>query len=256
MSTHTSAYRYDFQSSCSDMISREEEISLAVRTQAGDKTALSKLIQANIRFVGYIAKRYKHKPFEEIVSDGMLGLIIAAGKYDAGRNVRFISYAVWWIRQSILFYAYDGKLIRMSTRMMNKVKKLRKQNMTDTTKHKYKKKQYAIEAAMQQTSVYSLDTKLSDGSNETYLDKTAGNISIENDASDSETTDRRKEWFNRAINSLSNRDRDIIIHRYGLNDEKRLTLRELGEKYSLSKERIRQMQNRILKEIKEHFVDE
>ncbi len=247
------------------VLSSEEEKELGRKIQQGDKEALKKLIKHNLKFVVSMAKKYRNfgVPFLDLINEGNLGLIKAAKKFDPDKNIKFISYASWWIKQSIIKF-----LTEQSTPVKIPIKARNRNRKIDSIKNKYKEEfnQYPENreimkesglsekelrnAEFTKLSFDSLDQSINDNNDATLLD-----LISENKESLEEKHIRQDliEEVNNYLSSLSERDQDIIRLRYGLYDGKPRTLREIGEKYNISKERVRQLENKIIAKLKKRF---
>jgi len=245
------------------LLSREEEEELAKRAMKGDEEAKQKLVEANLRFVVSIAKKYQVSGISliDLINEGNLGLIIAADKFDYRKGYHFISYAVWWIRQSILkAIAEKSRLIRLPLNRTTDIRKI--EESINKLTAKLKRTPSAAEIADH------LDMENEEVS--TLLNAAQGYISLENpigndDSSvlsdiisdksapkpdDNVMTSSLVESLNEALNSLTETERIIVNLRYGINNHKRMSLEKIGKKFGLSKERIRQIEKKAIKKLK------
>jgi RNA polymerase primary sigma factor len=245
------------------LLSREEEEELAKRAMKGDEEAKQKLVEANLRFVVSIAKKYQVSGISliDLINEGNLGLIIAADKFDYRKGYHFISYAVWWIRQSILkAIAEKSRLIRLPLNRTTDIRKI--EESINKLTAKLKRTPSAAEIADH------LDMENEEVS--TLLNAAQGYISLENpigndDSSvlsdiisdksapkpdDNVITSSLVESLNEALNSLTETERIIVNLRYGINNHKRMSLEKIGKKFGLSKERIRQIEKKAIKKLK------
>lgn len=244
------------------LLTREEEIELTQRLKKGDSQARAKLIRSNLRFVISIAKQYKNSGLllEDLIGEGNLGLIIATDRFDPDKGYHFISYAVYWIRQSILRAINEkSKLIRLP---LNKAMDLvdleravhqcyyKTGHMPDVEDLAaiLKKEPREIKNIMSMNNEYvSLEKDFNmDGVKDRLADvvEDKNSKTVEDILSDKELTEELKI----AMEELSDIEKEIINARYGLDQEKK-TLKEVGEKYSFTKERIRQIEKKALKKM-------
>lgn len=202
------------------LLSDEEEYKLAVLAKNGDEQARNKLVCSNSRFVISIAKKFQGRglDLEDLISEGNLGLLVAVDKFEPEKGYKFISYAVWWIRQSIMKAINDkSRMVRIP---VNKI------NQADL---------YAID-------VSSLDSPVGDDEGSSVGDFIPSSENLEDDIMNKALT----ESINRILSQFSERERDVIVRRYGLNNQKPLSLKEVGDIYGLTKERIRQIEKKMI----------
>lgn len=243
--SQNTTYLYNFSSLPSKLLTWEEEIALGKRVQSGDINAVNTLICSNLRFVAAIAKEYRYKPFKDTVSDGIMGLIEAARRFNPDKNVRFVSYAVWWIRQSIMQHMLDDKMIKVSKRTIAKIRQLTKQSNNS-------KLSATVSAGIGASrDCFSLDRKINENSELFFIDTIKSRTNIQNEIIKNDL----KKYTKQAIKKLTNRERDIIVHRFGLDDKTKWTLQKLADKYGITKERVRQIQNTVFEKLKEEFDD-
>lgn len=247
-----------------DLVSVEEEIELAVRIRNGDQQALEKLVKANLRFVVSVAKQYQnnHLPLMDLISEGNIGLVKAAQRYDETRGFKFISYAVWWIRQSIMqAMSEQGRLIRLP---LNKVGALTKiYNSFAELEQKYEREPTPEELAegmdltlevIKETlkaapGHVSMDAPFEGGENTSYLDVLENADSAEADKGLA-YTDSLKLDIEKALSSLTEREQAIIKMYFGLGGEESMTLHEIGASLNLTQERIRQIKDRAIRKLR------
>ena len=238
---------------------REEEIALARAIRAGDEEALNRLVAANLRFVVAVAKRYAHHgiPLEELVNEGNLGLINAARRYDETRGVRFLSYAVWWIRQSILeSLARDGRIVRVPAGRMARARRVsRASGRLSQSLHRFPDpgevalelglaEQQVIDVWGLQRSDLSLDAPVSESDEVSLVDF----LSI-GDSPDHSIDFERQEQARRLaeqVQGLPEREAEILNRYFGLMDHPPETMAEIGQSLGVSRERIRTIKERAL----------
>ncbi len=246
-----------------DLLTVEEEVELAQRIRKGDKTALDKLTKANLRFVVSVAKQYQHQglTLQDLINEGNLGLIKAAEKFDETRGFKFISYAVWWIRQSILqALAEQSRIVRLPLNQVGAANKIYKFYSSFQQEHKRMptSREVAEELGIPRHNVNrvikaagkhrSMDAPLSSDSDSNNLIDVMEN-------SNAEATDKtlmRESLLNeieRAFTTLPEREAFIIRSFYGINTMQ-LSLREIGEELNLTRERVRQLRERALRKLR------
>lgn len=246
-----------------DLITPDEEVRLAKRIKEGDQIALEKLTKANLRFVVSVAKQYQNQGLTlgDLINEGNLGLIKAAQRFDETRGFKFISYAVWWIRQSILqALAEQSRIVRLP---LNRVGSLNKISKTfSELEQKYEREPSPDELAevLQVTTAevidtmkisgrhVSMDAPFAHGEENSLLDV------LENDGEDTPDqgliSDSLRKEVTRALGTLTQREADVIILYFGLNGEQALTLEEIGEKFSLTRERVRQIKEKAIRRLR------
>jgi RNA polymerase primary sigma factor len=245
------------------LITAEEEVDLARRIHTGDMDARNLLINANLRFVVSVSKQYLNQGLSlpDMINEGNLGLIKAAGRFDETRGFKFISYAVWWIRQSITqALAEQVRIVRLPLNRIGHINKIRK--MTAKLEQEYEREPtileitQALELAPEDVAVainnvswhISLDAPLTLNEDGTMYD-----VLIYDDAfrPDKELLiDSLSKEIERSLNSLSQREADIIRLYYGLSGKHTHTLEEIGEEFNLTRERIRQIKDKAIKRLK------
>lgn len=245
-----------------ELVSPEEEVELAQRIRKGDQRALDKLTRANLRFVVSVAKQYQNQGLSlpDLINEGNLGLIKAAEKFDETRGFKFISYAVWWIRQSILqALAEQSRIVRLP---LNQVGSLNKINKAFSKFEQENERQPSSEELSEMIDVpkekisdtlrvsgrhVSVDAPFVDGEDNSLLDV------LPND--DSPMADRGlvneslSTEIDRALATLTTREREIVKSFFGIGCQE-MTLEEIGEKFGLTRERVRQIKEKAIRRLK------
>ena len=244
------------------LLSREEEADLARRSRAGDRDALQRLVNANLRFVVTVAKRYVHQglTLADLVNEGNLGLLKAADRFDETRGFKFISYAVWWIRQSILQALLDhSRLVRLpqnQTAQLLKVNRARTQLQSGGQENPTPEQIGAILGLATEDVRRSLEL----GGGEVALDDgEAGDRPLSETLTDDDQprADARllervlREDVRRSLAALSGREATVIVLYYGLDDDEALTLEAIGRRLGLTRERIRQIKEKALRKMRQ-----
>jgi len=245
-----------------ELVSMEEEVELAQRIRKGDRKALERLTKANLRFVVSVAKQYQNQGLSlaDLINEGNVGLIKAAEKFDETRGFKFISYAVWWIRQSILqAIAEQSRIVRLPLNQVGSVNKINRilnkfeqeherRPSIDEIADKVDLPQEKIEDAMKVNNRHvSVDAPFVDGEDNSLLD-----ILINDD---SPMADRQlvleslRDEINRALLTLNERERNIIEAFFGINQPE-MTLEEIGDKYGLTRERVRQIKEKAIRRLR------
>lgn len=245
------------------LLTPEEEKALGYRVQAGDKAALQKLIESNLRFVIKIAKKYRKSglPFLDLINEGNLGLIEAARRFDPERNVRFTSYAVWWIRQSILHYlSQASQVYRLSPKTANilyrvatTLSKKRSEQSENPSREELarevgvtvKELNASLEAV---AGTLSLDHPIDESG-----DLTLGDALEQRTIPSAETSSATvflREQLDKTLGSLTAMEESVLRLRFGLDDDNPMTLKQIGDQMHLSRERIRQIEAQALNKLR------
>jgi RNA polymerase primary sigma factor len=246
-----------------DLITPEMEVDLAKRIKQGDQVALEKLTKANLRFVVSVAKQYQNNGLTlgDLINEGNLGLIKAAMRFDETRGFKFISYAVWWIRQSILqALAEQSRVVRLP---LNRVGSLNKMSKTiSELEQKFQREPSVAELAevmavtieevehtMRSSGRHvSMDAPFVTGEENSLLDVLTSN---DERTPDSDLIDESlKREVGRALSTLTNRESEVISYYFGLNGSQPLTLEEIGDKFNLTRERVRQIKEKATRRLK------
>ena len=246
-----------------ELISVEEEVELAQRIRKGDKEALEKLTKANLRFVVSVAKQYQNQGLSlpDLINEGNLGLIKAAEKFDETRGFKFISYAVWWIRQSILqALAEQSRIVRLPLNQVGSLNKINKAFARFEQEHERtpSAEELANELELPKEKVtdtlrvagrhISVDAPFADGEDNSLLDVLVNTDSPNADRgliNESLATE-----VERALEILTERERDIIRYFFGIGCSE-MTLEEIGEKFDLTRERVRQIKEKAIRKLRQ-----
>ena len=247
-----------------ELISAEEEVELARRIKTGDRKALEKLTKANLRFVVSVAKQYQNQGLSlpDLINEGNIGLLKAAEKFDETRGFKFISYAVWWIRQSILqAIAEQGRVVRLPLNQVGSVNRINKvlskfeqenerrpsvDEIADKTDLPHDKIEDVLKVNTRQVSV---DAPMADGDGTSMIDF------MQSDSDSSTDEELLKESLRAEIASalsvLNDRERNVIEAFYGINQPE-CTMEEIGKKYGLTRERVRQIREKAIRRLKQN----
>ena len=246
-----------------DLISVAEEVQLAQKIKQGDQLALEKLVTANLRFVVSVAKQYQNQGLSlpDLINEGNLGLIKAAKRFDETRGFKFISYAVWWIRQSIMqASAEQSRIIRLPLNQVGTLNKIKKATSkleqefertpsAEEIAEKLEMPDYKIDAAKKITTRYvSMDAPLREDDETKFLD-----VFVSDDTPHTDDTLMRESLareIQRSLATLTKRERDVINLYYGIGKPHGLTLEEIGEKFDLTRERVRQIKEKAIRRLK------
>lgn len=251
----------------SDALSASEEVELAKRIQAGDEEAKTKLINANLKFVISVAKEYQNQglPLSDLISEGNEGLIKAAEKFDHTKGFKFISYAVWWIKQTIKQSLNDNsRMVRLPANVISKSyqdKKMKLRFESENGREIEDGETYITEDGIEEIfkedmlpTCTSLSRKINEEGDE-LIELICDESSLESDDYIAVDDTLRIE-INKVLESLDNREADIVTLYFGLNPNySAMTLEEIGEKYDLTKERVRQIKEKALRKLRHNASD-
>ena len=245
-----------------ELISVEEEVELAQRIKKGDQEALEKLTRANLRFVVSVAKQYQNQGLSlpDLINEGNLGLIKAAEKFDETRGFKFISYAVWWIRQSILqALAEQSRIVRLP---LNPVGSLNKINKSLSKFEQENERMPSPEELAEILDIprekisdtlrvsgrhVSVDAPFVEGEDNSLLDVLPNNDS--SNADSGLVNESLNKEIERALSTLTERERDIVKNFFGIGCQE-MTLEEIGEKFNLTRERVRQIKEKAIRKLR------
>ena len=250
-----------------ELISPEEEVELAERIKRGDRSALERLTKANLRFVVSVAKQYQNQGLSlpDLINEGNLGLIKAAQKFDETRGFKFISYAVWWIRQSILqAIAEQSRIVRLPLNQVGSVNRVSKEVSRFEQEHERRPSideivaevdlpEEKVKDAMKLNGKHvSMDAPFLEGEDSSLLDV----LPNEDSPSADEALDQQslKVEVERALATLSERERNIISCFFGI-DSPEMTLEEIADKFGLTRERVRQIKEKAIRHLRSNTKD-
>jgi RNA polymerase primary sigma factor len=246
-----------------ELISPEEEVALAIRIKNGDAAALDKLTKANLRFVVSVAKQYQNQglTLPDLINEGNLGLIKAAQRFDETRGFKFISYAVWWIRQSILqSLAEQARIVRLP---LNKV------GLSNRISKAYSllEQQFEREPTAEELATFleldieevtatlgagvrhvSMDQPLMDGEDNTLMDVMINPDAVGTD--DEVLKSSLKTEIERSLSTLSERQKEVIRYFFGIGIDHALSLEDIGERFNLTRERVRQIKDKAITKLR------
>ena len=246
-----------------DLITAEEEVELAQRIKAGDQIALEKLTKANLRFVVSVAKQYQNQglTLPDLINEGNLGLIKAAQRFDETRGFKFISYAVWWIRQSILqALAEQSRIVRLP---LNKIGSINKINKTYAFLEQAHERAPSAEEIAKELDMTINDVKESLKNSGRHVSMDAPLVEGEDsnlydvlNSGESPNPDRvllhesLRTEIERALETLTPREADVVRLYFGLGDQHAMTLEAIGETFDLTRERVRQIKEKAIRRLK------
>lgn len=247
-----------------DLLTPEEEVDLAKRIKQGDQTALEKLTKSNLRFVVSVSKQYQNQglSLSDLINEGNLGLIKAAQRFDETRGFKFISYAVWWIRQSILqALAEQSRIVRLP---LNKVGSLNKINRAfSELEQEYEREPSpdelakTLEIPSQEVEMtlsvaarhVSMDAPFVDGEDNSLLDVLENSATPKTDQELEYLESLRRE-IDRSLSTLTDRQKDVIKLYFGIGIEHPMSLEDIGERFGLTRERVRQIKDKAINKLR------
>ncbi len=246
-----------------DLITADEEVELAQKIKAGDQRALEKLTKANLRFVVSVAKQYQNQGLTrpDLINEGNLGLIKAAQRFDETRGFKFISYAVWWIRQSILqALAEQSRIVRLP---LNKIGSINKINKMYALLEQSNERPPSAEEIAKELDMTVNDVKESMKNSGRHLSMDAPLVEGEDSnlydvlrSGESPNPDREliheslRTEIERSLETLTPREADVVRLYFGLGDQHPMTLEEIGETFDLTRERVRQIKEKAIRRLK------
>ncbi len=247
-----------------ELISSEEEVKLARLIRQGDQKSLDRLTKANLRFVVSVAKQYQNQGLSlpDLINEGNLGLIKAAQRFDETRGFKFISYAVWWIRQSILqSLAEQARIVRLPLNKVGLTNRIQK--TFSRLEQEYEREPSteelaeALEMDIEEVSAsmgissrhVSMDTPLAEGEENTLLD-VMENPNAEKTDGELDHTQSLKIEIERSLTALTERQKEVICFFFGIGVDHPMSLEDIGERFSLTRERVRQIKDKAITKLK------
>jgi RNA polymerase primary sigma factor len=247
-----------------ELITPEEEVKLAIRIKQGDQKALDKLTKANLRFVVSVAKQYQNQglTLPDLINEGNLGLIKAAQRFDETRGFKFISYAVWWIRQSILqALAEQSRIVRLPLNKVGLTNRIAK--AYSLLEQQFEREPSAEELAelldldIEEVSStlgiggrhISVDTPLSEGEDNTLID-VMENLNADRAETNIEHNESLKVDIDRSLKSLTERQKEVICFFFGIGVDHPMSLEDIGDRFSLTRERVRQIKDKAITKLR------
>lgn len=247
-----------------ELISPEEEVRLAAKIRQGCQKSLDRLTKANLRFVVSVAKQYQNQGLSlpDLINEGNLGLIKAAQRFDETRGFKFISYAVWWIRQSILqALAEQSRIVRLPLNKVGLTNRIQK--AYSTLEQQFEREPSAEELAemldmdIEEISAtlgmsakhVSVDTPLAEGEDGTLLD-VLENPNAETTDNDLYHNESLKTEIDRSLKTLTDRQKEVICYFFGIGVDHPMSLEDIGEKFNLTRERVRQIKDKAITKLR------
>jgi RNA polymerase primary sigma factor len=246
-----------------ELITVEDEVELAQRIRRGDQEALEKLTRANLRFVVSVAKQYQNQGLSlpDLINEGNLGLIKAAEKFDETRGFKFISYAVWWIRQSILqALAEQSRIVRLPLNQVGSLNKINKALAKFEQEHERLPSPEELAELMELPKEKILDTLRVSGRHVSVdapfvegEDNSLLDVLVNNDSPNADRgliNESLSTEIDRALSTLTEREREIVKCFFGIGGSQELTLEEIGDKFGLTRERVRQIKEKAIRRLR------
>ena len=246
-----------------ELITAEQEVELAQRIKQGDQVALEKLTKANLRFVVSVAKQYQNQglTLPDLINEGNLGLIKAAQRFDETRGFKFISYAVWWIRQSILqALAEQSRIVRLPLNQVGSLNKINKafSKLEQEFERPPSSDELATALDLPEEKVkdtmkvsgrhVSVDAPFAEGEDNSLLD-----VMVNNDSPKAYIELMRESLqreIERSLSTLTDREKDVVMLFFGIGMQHGLTLEEIGAKFDLTRERVRQIKEKAIRRLR------
>ena len=246
-----------------DLITAEEEVELAQKIKTGDQRALEKLVKANLRFVVSVSKQYQNQglTLPDLINEGDLGLIKAAQRFDETRGFKFISYAVWWIRQSILqALAEQSRIVRLPLNQVGSLNKINKafSKLEQTYEREPSAEELAEALDLPENKVadtikvsgrhVSMDAPFVQGEDNSLLD-----VLVNGDSPGADSlllSESLQKEIERSLSTLTERERDVVRLFFGIGMNHGLTLEEIGDKFDLTRERVRQIKEKAIRRLR------
>ncbi len=247
-----------------DLITPEEEVQLAIRIKQGDLRALDRLTKANLRFVVSVAKQYQNQGLSlpDLINEGNLGLIKAAQRFDETRGFKFISYAVWWIRQSILqSLAEQSRIVRLPLNKVGLTNRINKafQQLEQEYEREPSAEELAdmleldtdeVTATLSMSSRHvSMDSPISEGEDSTLIDVMA-NPNSESADEQIDHIDSLKMEIERSLNTLTERQQEVLRFFFGIGIDHPMSLEDIGDRFNLTRERVRQIKDKAITKLR------
>ncbi len=247
-----------------ELISPEQEVELALKIKNGDQRALDRLVKSNLRFVVSVAKQYQNQglTLPDLINEGNLGLIKAALRFDETRGFKFISYAVWWIRQSILqALAEQSRIVRLPLNKVGLTNRISKayQQLEQEYEREPSPEELAelLDLGIDEVTAtmnvgfrhVSMDTPLSDGEDGTLIDLMENPNAVKTDEKLEHFESLRME-IERSLRTLTERQKDVVCYFFGIGVDHPLSLEDIGERYNLTRERVRQIKDKAINKLR------